>query len=251
MFASARRLAAAGVLLAAPAAAGRLHLPAPPETVRWLSPAAADAVAAGGSLRLAWEPGPRFAELGAVEEWELFVSYDRGETWSVRLTPHLDAGIRRYAVRLPEIAADEIRLLMRIGDERVEYEVELPFALRVAAGGRKLDAMRPAAMLAAAPGESARAGAAGVALWSEGSRHGRDARWIASPGAASRLTPARLGGVVALPPLAPPERAPVPHAAPERATLGVSTSAASAAPLHPSPRRARLAPLAQTCRRNE
>lgn len=252
MLASARRLAAAGLLLAAPAAAGRIHLPAPPDAVRWLAPAASDAVAAGGKLHLAWEPGPRFAELGEVEEWELFLSYDGGATWAVRLTPHLDAGLRRYAVRLPEIATDEVRLLMRLGDERVEHEVELPFALRVESGGRRLDATNAAALPAAAPGERARAGGAGVALWLEGSRHGRDARWVASPAADGRLRPARVGGLAALPLLSLPERGPTTPSEPARPLRVESPrGAADPAPLLERPRAAPLAPLAQSCRRNE
>src|SRR5690606_37397472 len=103
-------------LLAAPAAAKRVHLPAPDGAVRWLAPASGATLPAGGKVRVAWEPGPAFDRLGVVDEWEIFLSLDGGRTWNIRLTPHLALERRDLAIELPDLPVPSARLLLRVGD---------------------------------------------------------------------------------------------------------------------------------------
>lgn len=252
VLASSRLLLAVGFLLAAPAAAGRVHLPAPPDAVRWLTPAASGTFVAGDTLAVAWEPGTRFGALDVAVEWELFLSYDGGASWPVRLTPHLDVAVRRQTIRLPELASDGVRLLMRIGDERREYEVELPVALRILPPRAAAVATAGAVRWSATRGEIARPGERGVALWSEGGRDGRHARWLAAPPRHVALTAAQLGELSGVPPAALSERSPRAAAAVEssRGAVVVAEPTASARPAPPE-RAATVSPRTQTCRRNE
>ena len=106
-----------------------------------------------------------------AEEWEAFLSVDGGRYYSVRITPHLDLGIRSFEFLVPNIASDDVRLLMRVGDEHVETIVEFPqrFSIRPSPStvvGRRLTA---------GPGpESARPGEAVVVQWASGSRGGEN-----------------------------------------------------------------------------
>jgi hypothetical protein len=242
-------LLAGALLAAAPAAATREHRPAPPDAVRWLEPAAGRTLSAGGTVRFAWEPGPAFGALGAVEEWEIFVSYDGGVTWPIRLTPHLDVRTRHRTVRLPAPASAEARVLLRVGDERVEHEVELP-------GRHRIEPRRPGAAdlfeVAVATrrgGERARRDGAPVVRWSEGPRDGRSARWHVSTAAGSGWTPARL----AAPPASRAALAPRPllAALPASGASLPTPPAASNPDRTADPPVASISPLARTCRRNE
>ena len=67
----------------------------------------------------------------AAEEWEAFLSIDGGRYYSVRLTPHLDIGIHRFTVLIPNVDSDDVRLLFRTGNERQETIVEMPQRLRI------------------------------------------------------------------------------------------------------------------------
>lgn len=157
------------LLGAAPASAKRVHEPAPEGFVRLLSPAPGSVWVAGEPLLLSWDPGPAFAGAAGIEEWEAFLSLDDGATWAVRLTPHLDVGLRRFEVPLPPWAAPRARLLLRFGDERRELEVEAPGPIRI---GPARDAAALPARRAWSAGEPARSGAEGTLLWLEGGRSG-------------------------------------------------------------------------------
>jgi hypothetical protein len=243
-------LALLAALVPAPARAAREHRPAPADAVRWLEPAPERTLVAGEPATFAWEPGRHFERLGAVEEWELFVSYDGGASWPVRLTPHLDARLRRWSVRLPAPASDDVRLLMRIGDERIEHEVELPGRRRIAprrAG--TFDSTDAVSGIGRSP-ESARGSGAPVRLWAEGGRDGRNASWRAAPAGDEGWGSSRLHAVAGSPFAVPTReaaspapartrRVEVPHAVESR------PRAPAAAPV------SSLAPLERTCRRNE
>ncbi|HEY2829704.1 MAG TPA: hypothetical protein VGJ88_06250 [Thermoanaerobaculia bacterium] len=61
-----------------------------------------------------------------AEEWEAFLSVDGGAHYAVRITPHLDASIRSYRFRVPNVAAHDARVLLRTGDEVHERIVAVP-----------------------------------------------------------------------------------------------------------------------------
>lgn len=59
---------------------------------------------------------------------------DSGETYPLRLTPHLDLAVRRCSFRVPDLPARRARLLLRYGDERWDETVET--AVRFSITGR-------------------------------------------------------------------------------------------------------------------
>ena len=104
-----------------------------------------------------------------AEEWEAFLSVDGGRYYSVRITPHLDLNLRSFEFLVPNIASDDVRLLMRVGDEHVEtiYEFSQRFSIRPSPSvvvGRRLTAEPPP--------ESARPGEPPVVQWATGGRAG-------------------------------------------------------------------------------
>jgi hypothetical protein len=141
-----------------------------PAPVRLVEPAADTVWRSGESATLAWEPLPGFERWQRVEEWEAFLSVDGGRTYSVRLTPHLDADRRTVQVIVPELASDDARLVLRFGDEVEEREVETAARLRIVRGSKSVAvAIRRRSL---APGEAVRAGAPPTLFWTEGSRDG-------------------------------------------------------------------------------
>jgi len=160
--------------------------PAGAPTVRLLSPVEATPLVAGGSATLAWEPLAGFAELRDVEEWEAFLSLDGGASYPIRLTPHLDADVRRVSWRVPAVATDDARLLLRFGDERRETAVALPARLVIVPptvasplGDEALTFARRSTSLA---GEEALPGQRGVVAWVDGSRRGGGLRQLVGAG---------------------------------------------------------------------
>jgi hypothetical protein len=128
---------------------------------------------AGGSLAtIAWSGDVE----NCVQEWEAFLSVDGGRWFSTRITPHLDAGIRRFTFEVPNVTARDVRILLRFGDERRESEVDVParFAIRFDPA-----AVRTPAAVATHDGEPARPGDRGVALWVSGARDGSGLRTFA------------------------------------------------------------------------
>ena len=169
-------LVAVALAAAAPAIA-REHRLAPAGALRWLAPADGALLTAGETATFAWEPGPEFSRLGAVHEWEVFLSLDGGRTWAVRLTPHFELSRTSATVRLPDLVSGDARLLLRVGDERIEHEVEVPVHLELRpATGVRLDRLAPA-RASFERGEPARAGRRGVVLWASGGGSAVAQRW--------------------------------------------------------------------------
>jgi hypothetical protein len=137
--------------------------------VELVAPLAGDSWTAGGRAQLAWrETGPVPEHF---EEWEAFLSLDGGVTWPYRLTPHLDRSRSRVEIDLPPVPTRRARLLLRFGDEEHETEWLVPGEFEILPGRPELELDPP--RLAAAPGEPARPGYAGVTSWVEGPRDGR------------------------------------------------------------------------------
>ncbi len=166
-----RLLALAGLALSAsPAWAG-----APAAPVTLVSPRPGAALVAGAEAFLEWAPTEPSAGLPGVEEWEAFLSLDGGKTYPVRITPHLDQDLRRVRWRVPGLPTADARLLLRLGDEQHrETAFELPHRFSIAPA--PAPGMEPPpfvlATVAAAKGEPALPGQAGVVAWVEGSRRG-------------------------------------------------------------------------------
>ncbi len=148
--------------------------------VELVAPRASATLVAGSMAELEWAPGGRFSRLPAVEEWEAFLSLDGGATFPLRITPHLDQDLRRFRFQVPPFATADARILLRFGDERRETAVELParFAIAAPSGLHLLETSFPFARQAAAPGEPARPGHAGVVAWVEGTRRGGGLRQV-------------------------------------------------------------------------
>lgn len=238
---------------AALAAPAREHLPAPADAVRWLAPLDGAMLPAGGTTELAFELGAGWEGAPALREWEVFLSVDGGRTWSVRLTPHLDLATTRIAVRLPDLVTGDARLLLRIGDERIEYEQLVPVALEIrASGGPRLDRAAPARP-SFERGEAGRPGRRGVALWATAERTGGSYRWVWYAGGATLGAGGRWGAGHALPPWGAPASAPrLAAAAIDVRAVGAAVAALSRClPAFAGTTATALPPLAASCRRNE
>jgi len=184
-------------------------LSASASALRLLAPAPGAELTAGELAVLEWDSP---SGLGRAEEWEAFLSLDGGETYPLRLTPHLDPAIRRYSFRVPDLPTRRARLLLRYGDERWEETVESPalFSITGRLGWRNLLPLDRIHRLS--HGESARTGEPGVVLWIEGSRDGRGVREVAGAETGSSLaavTPLRAFSLALLwPPAARAELPP-------------------------------------------
>jgi hypothetical protein len=170
-----RRALATTFLLFALAAPSRAAVP-----IRMVMPSPGADLAAGSLAILEWEAEEDTFGGRRIEEWEAFLSLDGGRTWPLRLTPHLDAGIRRFSFRVPDFPSREARLLLRFGNEQVEVETEIPGSFTISAGLEPpvLDPLPPSLRLSR--GESARPGDGGVVLWTEGTRDGAGLREVSA-----------------------------------------------------------------------
>ena len=83
-------------------------------------------VRAGETVELSWPPVP-----AGVEEMEILLSLDDGQSYPVRVSPELDARERRYRWRVPNLPAQRARLRLRLGTERAEIETEPTPAFRI------------------------------------------------------------------------------------------------------------------------
>jgi hypothetical protein len=212
------------------------------------SPWRGSTFAAGESLLLAWNAGDALADEPWIEEWEAFLSLDAGRSYRIRLTPHLDLAKRSFAVRLPDVASGEARLMFRMGNERRELEIELPWTFRIVAAERREAAFRNRAFVR---GEAARGAEQGVISWVEGGRDGSAAREVATEAGTSGIRSVSASSDVALAALGPAPRqqrlplcAPFSHPETEVAE-GTETQAFDEAPARA------VSPLQATCRRNE
>ena len=107
-------------------AAGKIHMPLASAPVTLSSTHLRQPLSAGDSVVLSWTALPELARHPWVDEWEAFLSFDGGETYPVRLTPHLDLGRRSFAIELPAVATQRARWMLRFGDEAREVEFEFP-----------------------------------------------------------------------------------------------------------------------------
>jgi hypothetical protein len=105
-----------------------------------------------------------------AEEWEAFLSFDGGQYYAVRITPHLDVARGTFTWIVPNVDTANARILIRAGDERRETLYELPerFAIVRDAGAP----MPRHVIVPAASGEAARDGDPGVVAWTDGDRSG-------------------------------------------------------------------------------
>ncbi len=140
---------------------------------RLLAPQAGAELAAGSLAVVAWEDPPPEAE-----EWEAFLSLDGGRTYPLRITPHLDIGIHRFAFHVPPFPTRDARVLLRFGDERREEEEVETEARFTIVTSRALPT--PSLGLALSRGEKARPRDSGVVVWVEGERDGSGLRQVAA-----------------------------------------------------------------------
>lgn len=187
---SPRRWFLAGLigLLALPA--GALAEP----SLRLISPTEGQRLAPGAFARIEWEDHGLLD--GYETEWEAFLSLDGGQTYPIRLTPHLDLALSGFSFEVPNLPSRDARLLLRFGDERVERSIETPVRFEIGAGGNSTwvaDLLTGPFAQTFESGESARRGDRGVVLWLEGDREGRGLRSRARIPSRRALTEARLG----------------------------------------------------------
>jgi hypothetical protein len=131
------------------------------EPLQLIAPANGDVLRGGRFATLAWAAD----RLGNdAEEWEAFLSVDGGRFYSVRLTPHLDINTRRFDALIPNVDSDDVRILIRTGNERNETILTMPLRLHIRA---EAVAVRPSQTPAEGP-ESARPNEPRVVQWSVG-----------------------------------------------------------------------------------
>lgn len=147
---------------------------AAPPMARLAAPSDGAALAAGELAWLAWEPTAEMARRPGILEWEAFLSLDGGASFPFRITPHLEISDSRVLFRVPGFASDDVRLLLRFGDERTEHTVELSERFTISAG-RGMPGDTTAARTGRR-GEAARPGEPGTVFWIEGDRQGRNLR---------------------------------------------------------------------------
>lgn len=219
---AATALILAGLALAVPAWA-EARLP-----VRVVAPVAGTELTAGDLAVVEWDVPEKGLDR-RIHEWEAFLSLDGGRTWPLRLTPHLDIGIRRFSFRVPGFPSRDARLLLRFGDEREETEVDVPGSFTISSGQDRavLDPLPPSMRLSR--GESARPGEDGVVVWLEGARDGTSLREVASGGTDPSWQGVQAGRNLLLPLLWPaPGREDLPP--PETARLDLPAPAGERAP---------------------
>jgi hypothetical protein len=115
-------------LMTAPAH-GTVVAPAPTVPARELR--------AGETVELRWGALP-----DGVREFEVMLSLDGGRTWPLRVSAELDRSERCLRWRVPEVATQHARLMLRCGDEVREMDgaPSAPFAILVAPGRVRLPA---------------------------------------------------------------------------------------------------------------
>lgn len=172
--------------------------PAEGDLMRLTAPRAGAVLVAGSEAELAWEAGDGLAAFVDAREWEAFLSVDGGRSYPYRLTPHLDLHRRRVRFRVPEVASDDVRLMLRVGDERDERVGSTAGRWRIVPGTLPPPPAATAATIAIR-GEAARPGDRGVVSWFEETPGGG---WVevrtAGPEAVVRLSsdrPHPVGGL--------------------------------------------------------
>lgn len=229
-------------------AAAKIHIPLDSAPVTLSATHLGQPLSAGDSVVLSWTALPELARHPWVEEWEAFLSFDGGETYPVRLTPHLDLDRRSFAIELPAVATRQARWMLRFGDEAREVEFEFPelFEIRHA---RRMSAQP--VVLARGRGEPARLGDLGVGAWVAGSRTGHGSRTMMAARSGATVAAVEPPGLLEF--RAATAAPPTPQAAGAQlsnhpiAGFFASTSRVPSA----SPRGAAIEPRRRTCRQNE
>lgn len=121
----------------------------------------------GGDALIAIDAMP-----AGAEEWEAFLSVDGGAHYAVRITPHLDGGIRSYRFRVPNVSTRDARILIRTGDEVHERIVTVPGSFAIKADFARIEPFGGAAATEER-GESARFDDDRVVEWREADREMR------------------------------------------------------------------------------
>jgi hypothetical protein len=145
--------------------------PAAESPVELLRPTAGEALEGGREAVVAWRARRDLAATGS-EEWEAFLSLDGGRQWPIRITPHLDTDLTSFRFTVPRLPSDEVRLMLRFGDEHCETAYVLPQVLRLVVSDGETVPTRAAAP-AFGRGEAAGPGVPGVVLWLDGGRRGQ------------------------------------------------------------------------------
>lgn len=149
--------------------AGATGAEAAPPVVDLIAPRAGTVLEGGQEAVIAWSA----ASLpDHVEEWEAFLSLDGGRYYAVRITPHLDAGTRSFSWRVPNVAASQVRILIRIGDERAERAVEFPQTFKIVPGFVSFSYDTSQVATTEGGGEPALPAAPPIVEWVSGSRSG-------------------------------------------------------------------------------
>lgn len=202
-------------------------------------PAGAAALKAGTLATLRWE-GFGAVPPAHAEEWEVFLSIDGGRTYPLRITPHLDLAVRGFVFQIPDLPTQDARLLLRLGDERNEVEVESPWTFAILPGRSSSTRPRDVAF---SRGESPRPHDPGVVFWVEGGRDGSGLRELAATAPPSTLRSVGTGRLPWLLLLGPSRGAATAlRAAPVEAvrTFASRPDAADESPAPPSPPSVRL-----------
>lgn len=201
-------------------------------SVRLISPAEGERLEAGELARIEWSAEPGHLPPDATE-WEAFLSLNGGRTYPIRLTPHLDLSLRGFSFEVPNVPTRDARLLLRIGDERIEQSFETPTRFAIGSSARKLwrvGSWEEPLARTLEEGEPARRGDRGVVVWLEGDRRGRGLHPRVRVPVRSGLREARAGRshflFAAGPESAPPRLAP-----PARATIERPTHKGTAFPV--------------------
>jgi hypothetical protein len=140
--------------------------------VHLIEPAEHIDLLAGSTVSIAWEATSTPAN---VEEWEAFLSINGGQTYPIRLTPHLDLTIQRFTWIVPFLPGAEASFLLRFGDEHDEQQFAFPARMRIK-GSIPLDLFR----YEMAP--------FGVSTWSQEDDHGEKlVEWVEGSRDGSRL----------------------------------------------------------------
>lgn len=134
--------------------------PAPPFVL--VAPQAGAHLRGGSDSTLVWSA----ASLpDGVNEWEAFLSLDGGTDYPLRITPHLDAGIRSFRWHVPNVAGNAVRILIRVGNERDERLVVLPQTFTIEPTYAPLDLAALQRSPTDAVGEAALNGGEPVVQW--------------------------------------------------------------------------------------
>jgi hypothetical protein len=107
-----------------------------------------------------------------AEEWEAFLSLDGGRYYATRITPHLDATTHSFRWRVPNVAASDVRILFRVGNEREETAIEFPETFRIVPAIAPVEVAELHATLTEVAGESALPASPPVIEWVSGDRRG-------------------------------------------------------------------------------